>query len=177
MPNRAERRAQAKRNRRGVPQQYDQTQGRARSGMLDEYQLQEKSRRLQDGTDGPWKPSASTITETENVLNTNPDLQESEDVQGTPFRPPMVPCGQLGADCAVGHRLPRGHVAAVASDVAHLHSRHRLRSRCAEPVLHGRQPEAQSESRPKRNSRLITKTMESGETTRSICLTAFSIGF
>ena len=52
MPNRAERRAQAKRNRRGVPQQYDQTQGRARSGMLDEYQLQEKSRRLQDGTDG-----------------------------------------------------------------------------------------------------------------------------
>ena len=63
MPNRAERRAQAKRNRRGVPQQYDQTQGRARSGMLDEYQLQEKSRRLQDGTDGPWKPSARTITE------------------------------------------------------------------------------------------------------------------
>ena len=75
MPNRAERRAQAKRNRRGVPQQYDQTQGRARSGMLDEYQLQEKSRRLQDGTDGPWKPSASTITETENVLNTNPDYK------------------------------------------------------------------------------------------------------
>lgn len=53
MPNRAERRAQAKNNRRGVPQQYDQTHGRARSGMLDEYQLQEKSRRLQDGTDGP----------------------------------------------------------------------------------------------------------------------------
>ena len=75
MPNRAERRAQAKRNRRGVPQQYDQTQGRARSGMLDEYQLQEKSRRLQDGTDGPWKPRASTITETENVLNTNPDYK------------------------------------------------------------------------------------------------------
>ncbi len=75
MPNRAERRAQAKSNRRGVPQQYDQTQGRARSGMLDEYQLQEKSRRLQDGTDGPWKPSASTITETENVLNTNPDYK------------------------------------------------------------------------------------------------------
>ena len=75
MPNRAERRAQAKAGRRGVPQQYDQTQGRARSGMLDEYQLQEKSRRLQDGTDGPWKPSASTITETENVLNTNPDYK------------------------------------------------------------------------------------------------------
>ena len=44
MPNRAERRAQAKQNRRGVPQQYDQTRGRGRSGMLDEYQLQEKSR-------------------------------------------------------------------------------------------------------------------------------------
>ena len=56
MPNRAERRAQAKRNRRGVPQQYDQTQGRARSGMLDEYQLQEKSRRLQDGTGTPTNP-------------------------------------------------------------------------------------------------------------------------
>ncbi len=42
MPNRAERRAQAKNNRRGVPQQYNQTHGRARSGMLDEYQLQEK---------------------------------------------------------------------------------------------------------------------------------------
>ena len=177
MPNRAERRAQAKRNRRGVPQQYDQTQGRARSGMLDEYQLQEKSRRLQDGTDGPWKPSASTITETENVLNTNPDYKNPKMFKAPHSVRQWFRGGQLGADCAVGHRLPRGHVAAVASDVAHLHSRHRLRSRCAEPVLHGRQPEAQSESRPKRNSRLITKTMESGETTRSICLTAFSIGF
>ena len=159
MPNRAERRAQAKRNRRGVPQQYDQTQGRARSGMLDEYQLQEKSRRLQDGTDGPWKPSASTITETENVLNTNPDYRIRR-CSGTHSVRQWFRVASLGADCAVGHRLPRGHVAAVASDVAHLHSRHRLRSRCAEPVLHGRQPEAQSESRPKRNSRLITKTME-----------------
>ena len=177
MPNRAERRAQAKRNRRGVPQQYDQTQGRARSGMLDEYQLQEKSRRLQDGTDGPWKPSASTITETENVLNTNPDYKNPK-----MFKAPhsvrqwfRVASWALIALSAIAFLvvmwLP------VASDVAHLHSRHRLRSRCAEPVLHGRQPEAQSESRPKRNSRLITKTMESGETTRSICLTAFSIGF
>ena len=74
MPNRAERRAQAKRNRRGVPQQYAQTQGRARSGMLDEYQLQEKSRRLQDGTDGPWRQSASTITATENALSPHPDF-------------------------------------------------------------------------------------------------------
>ena len=52
MANRAERRAQAKANRRGVPSQYDQTQGRGRSGMIDEYQLQQKSQRLQDGTDG-----------------------------------------------------------------------------------------------------------------------------
>ena len=73
MPNRAERRAQAKQNRRGVPQQYDQTRGRGRSGMLDEYQLQEKSRRLQDGTDGPWKPTGDSVVENENLLTTNPD--------------------------------------------------------------------------------------------------------
>ena len=73
MPNRAERRAQAKNNRRGVPQQYDQTHGRVRSGMLDEYQLQEKSRRLQDGTDGPWKPTGGTIEETESLLTTSPN--------------------------------------------------------------------------------------------------------
>ena len=41
MPNRAERRKAAKDQRRGVPSQYDQTRGRARSGMLDEYALQE----------------------------------------------------------------------------------------------------------------------------------------
>lgn len=73
MPNRAERRAQAKQNRRGVPQQYDQTRGRGRSGMLDEYQLQEKSRRLQDGTDGPWKPTGGSVVENESLLTTNPD--------------------------------------------------------------------------------------------------------
>ena len=48
MPNRAERRKAAKDQRRGVPSQYDQTRGRARSGMLDEYALQEKSRRIQE---------------------------------------------------------------------------------------------------------------------------------
>lgn len=73
MPNRAERRAKAKADRRGVPSQYDQTRGRARAGMIDEYQLQEKSRRLQEGTDGPWKPAAHTITEQESLLTTNPD--------------------------------------------------------------------------------------------------------
>ena len=65
MPNRAERRAQAKAGRRGVPSQYDQTRGRGRSGMIDEYQLQQKSQRLQDGTDGTeWKPSGGTIADT-----------------------------------------------------------------------------------------------------------------
>ncbi|WP_288240316.1 tripartite tricarboxylate transporter TctB family protein [uncultured Bifidobacterium sp.] len=80
MPNRAERRAQEKRNRRGVPQQYDQTKGRARSGMIDEYALQQKSIRLQEGTDtgGAWKPTASfeqpeVIAETDLTLR-NPKL-------------------------------------------------------------------------------------------------------
>ena len=73
MPNRAERRAQAKQNRRGVPQQYDQTRGRGRSGMLDEYQLQEKSRRLQDGIDGPWKPTGGSVVENESLLTTSPN--------------------------------------------------------------------------------------------------------
>ena len=71
MPNRAERRAQAKAGRRGVPSQYDQTRGRGRSGMIDEYQLQQKSQRLQDGTDGTeWKPSGGTIADTETLLTT-----------------------------------------------------------------------------------------------------------
>ena len=104
MPNRAERRAQAKQNRRGVPQQYDQTRGRGRSGMLDEYQLQEKSRRLQDGT---------------------------EDVQGAAFRAPVVPRGQRGADRIVRNRIPCSHVAAIASDVAHRNRFHCLCGRCA----------------------------------------------
>ncbi|PJM77308.1 hypothetical protein [Bifidobacterium felsineum] len=74
MPNRRERRAQAKANRRGVPSQYDQTQGRGRSGMIDEYQLQQKSIRLQEGTDGKeWKPSGGNVEETETLLTTNPN--------------------------------------------------------------------------------------------------------
>ena len=173
MPNRAERRAQAKRNRRGVPQQYDQTQGRARSGMLDEYQLQEKSRRLQDGTDGPWKPSASTITETENVLNTNPDYKNPKMFKAPHsvrqwFRVASWVLIALSAIAFLVVMWLPSHPMWLISTVAIVF---------AVGVLHGRQPEAQSESRPKRNSRLITNTMESGETTRSICLTAFSIGF
>lgn len=73
MPNRKERRAQAKSERRGIPSQYDETKGRARSGMVDEYQLQQKSIRLQEGTDGAWKPSGGTVDKTENLLTTNPN--------------------------------------------------------------------------------------------------------
>ncbi|NMM97879.1 tripartite tricarboxylate transporter TctB family protein [Bifidobacterium olomucense] len=76
MPNRAERRAQAKANRKGIPSQYDATRGRGRAGMIDEYQLQQKSIRLQDGTDGEWKPSGGHIAEVETVLNTNPDYTD-----------------------------------------------------------------------------------------------------
>lgn len=60
MPNRTERRARARQSRRGVPQQYDQTQGRARSGMIDEHALQERSRRLADHTSGEWVPSSDS---------------------------------------------------------------------------------------------------------------------
>ncbi|WP_055428120.1 hypothetical protein [Bifidobacterium aesculapii] len=77
MPNRAERRAKAKADRRGIPSQYDSTRGRARSGMIDEYQLQERSRRLQEGGDlGPWKPSGGPIAETDTTLTTNPDYRD-----------------------------------------------------------------------------------------------------
>ncbi|MBT1179131.1 tripartite tricarboxylate transporter TctB family protein [Bifidobacterium vespertilionis] len=78
MPNRAERRAAAKRERRGIPQQYDQTRGRQHAGMVDEYALQAKSQRLQDGTDteGPWKPTAKTTDVDEEITyNTNPDYR------------------------------------------------------------------------------------------------------
>lgn len=77
MPNRAERRAEAKRARKGIPSQYDQTRGRGRAGMIDEYQLQAKSVRLQEGTDtpdGPWKPTAHFDDELpEQTLTTNPN--------------------------------------------------------------------------------------------------------
>ncbi|RYQ30347.1 tripartite tricarboxylate transporter TctB family protein [Bifidobacterium pseudolongum] len=71
MPNRAERRSK---NKNGVPDQYDQTRGRGRSGMIDEYALQEKSRRLKEGGDGPWKPTSSELEHAEEVaMDTNPD--------------------------------------------------------------------------------------------------------
>lgn len=46
MANRKERRARDKQSRKGIPSQYDQTKGRGRGGMLDEYILQDRSRRL-----------------------------------------------------------------------------------------------------------------------------------
>lgn len=79
MPNRAERRKAARNERRGVPQQYDRTGGR-RAGLIDEYALQEKSRRLQEGIDdsGPWKPSARTEADdaVESVFEANPNYRD-----------------------------------------------------------------------------------------------------
>ena len=68
MPNRAERRKAAKDQRRGVPSQYDQTRGRARSGMLDEYALQEKSRRIQEGVDDSGRRPVSTASRNEVLI-------------------------------------------------------------------------------------------------------------
>lgn len=62
MANRAERRAQAKRQRRG---QAEPQPGRERSreGLLDEQSLQDRSVRLQNKAKGEWKPSSSTLQE------------------------------------------------------------------------------------------------------------------
>ncbi|MFT8639906.1 MAG: tripartite tricarboxylate transporter TctB family protein [Bifidobacterium sp.] len=58
MPNRSQRRANARNERKGIPSQYDQTRGRGRGGMIDEQSLQEKSRRIQANEDGAWKPTS-----------------------------------------------------------------------------------------------------------------------
>lgn len=76
MPNRAERRRAAKNQRRGIPSQYDQTRGRGRGGMIDEYALQEKSRRIQEGEDGPWKPTGGIVAEEDTTLTTNPNYND-----------------------------------------------------------------------------------------------------
>lgn len=67
MANRKERRAKARQNRRGIPSQYDDTKGRARGGMIDEYALQERSRKLVERKNGEWKPSSSVTDEEERV--------------------------------------------------------------------------------------------------------------
>ena len=65
MANRAQRRANAKNERRGIPSQYDQTRGRGRSGMIDEHALQERSSHLQEKNTGEWKPSSNIQREEE----------------------------------------------------------------------------------------------------------------
>ena len=67
MANRKERRARDKQNRRGIPSQYDETKGRARGGMIDEYNLQERSRKLQEKGAGPWKPTSNVTAEEEKI--------------------------------------------------------------------------------------------------------------
>lgn len=79
MANRAERRAEAKRAKKGIPSQYDQSRGRARTGLVDEYALQQKSIRLQEGNDGVdgWKPTATTISEeVESPFDANPNYRD-----------------------------------------------------------------------------------------------------
>ncbi|MFD0705022.1 hypothetical protein ACFQY8_04605 [Alloscardovia venturai] len=58
MANRAERRAEAKRQRRGQDQS-QQGNIRSRAGLLDEQSLQDRSLRLQSKSKGEWKPSSS----------------------------------------------------------------------------------------------------------------------
>lgn len=71
MPNRAERRAQAKRTRQGTQDRFDRTRGR--TGIVDEYALQERSRHLiEDGGTG-WKPKAETLSLP--TLDDDPDLK------------------------------------------------------------------------------------------------------
>ena len=80
MPNRAERRAEAKRARKGIPSQYDQTRGRGRGGMVDEWSLQQKSIRLQEGTDteGAWKPSGGPVEASDVTMTTNPNYADPQ---------------------------------------------------------------------------------------------------
>lgn len=65
MANRKERRARDKQSRKGIPSQYDQTKGRGRGGMLDEYILQDRSRRLSSYKNGEWKPTSNVTAEEE----------------------------------------------------------------------------------------------------------------
>ena len=78
MPNRKERRAKARNARRGIPSQYDETKGRARGGMIDEYDLQERSRRLKERGAGPWKPTSNVTAEEEKIAK-NVQRAESGD--------------------------------------------------------------------------------------------------
>lgn len=77
MANRAERRAAAKRKRRGQDLPQEGT-ARSRAGLLDEQSLQERSVRLQSKSKGAWKPSSSVIE------------QEDEDFEVIPSADPKV---------------------------------------------------------------------------------------
>lgn len=79
MANRKERRAREKQGRRGIPSQYDETKGRARGGMLDEYELQERSRRLQEYGAGPWKPTSNVTAEEERLSRNIQRAQVGDD--------------------------------------------------------------------------------------------------
>ena len=59
MTNRAERRAQAKRSRRGGSDDRRMA-AKGRAGVMDERALQERSRRLEAGQDAEWKPTGHT---------------------------------------------------------------------------------------------------------------------
>lgn len=67
MPNRAERRAQEKRQRRG--QAEPELNQRSRAGLLDEQSLQDRSVRLKNKRGGAWVPTSSTL-----------EAEESEEV-------------------------------------------------------------------------------------------------
>lgn len=156
MPNRAERRAQAKAGRRGVPSQYDQTRGRGRSGMIDEYQLQQKSQRLQDGTDGTeWKPSGGTIADTETLLTTNPNYTNPK-----MFKAPhsLRQWFRVGSWTLIAIAIIAFFVVMWLPSHPMWLDHHRFRGvhcGCAEPVLYGWRFQAQSESGPERHGRLI----------------------
>lgn len=84
MPNRAERRANAKRSRRGTNSQPQRVQTRSRQGMVDEYSLQERSVRLENGQTAEWKPTSSS------------DLPEQSASSARTMRKPGAPRGVRG---------------------------------------------------------------------------------
>ncbi len=79
MANRKERRAKERQSRKGIPSQYDETKDRARGGMTDEYNLQERSRRLQESGTGPWKPTSNVTAEEERLARNVKRSQVGDD--------------------------------------------------------------------------------------------------
>ncbi|NEG69184.1 tripartite tricarboxylate transporter TctB family protein [Bifidobacterium choloepi] len=84
MPNRAERRAAARKGKGGVPKQYDATKGRARSGMIDETGLQDKSVRIQQKEE-EWTPTSSELKAEEvRAMDTDPNDYDPQKVIKAP---------------------------------------------------------------------------------------------